>query len=156
MAANFRVRDSGALRTITAMYAKQAGVMRRIKTVKVMSGGTLRLVARFADPLTVSASPTSGAGNGAGTQTVTSGTSTATPSGGFSPFTYSWTLVSSGGGTASTANSPSSASTTFSKPNVAVNDAYTDTWRVTVTDSLGDTATDDITVTFSNISTGGG
>ena len=80
----------------------------------------------------------------------------ATPAGGFGPYTYAWTLVTNGGGTASVAVNPSNATTSFSKPNVAVGQAFTDTWRVTVTDSTGDTATDDVSVTFSNLSTGGG
>lgn len=151
-----KIQDAGTLRTITGLKIKQAGVLRTIKKLYVQDGGTLRLVARFADPLTVSATNIGGSGNGAATQTVTTPSRTATVAGGFSPFTYSWTLVSSGGGTPSTAGTPTMAATTFSKPNVAVNETYQDIWRVTVTDDSGDTATDTLVVTFSNFSTGGG
>ena len=151
-----KIQDAGTLRTITGMKIKQAGVLRTIKTVHIMDGGVLRQGAKFADPLTVSAPAVTGRGTGLATNTVATPQITAKPAGGFGPYSYAWTLVANGGGTASVAVNPSNATTSFSKPNVAVDQVFTDTWRVTVTDSTGDTATDDVSVTFSNLSTGGG
>lgn len=152
----FQVLDAGTLRTISAGQVKVAGVMRPLRFIKAMDGGSLRTVATFIQPLTVSANDAGGNGDGTeGTTVSTTIASTATPSGGLGPFTYAWTLIANGGGDASYANTPSAASTTFNKGNVPASQIYADTWRVTVTDSLGSTATADITVTFRNISSGG-
>lgn len=152
----FRFQDGGTVRTAARLRLKQAGVLRSAKRIRLLDDGTLRQVAVFADPLTVSAPAVTGRGTGLATNTVATPQITATPAGGFGPYTYAWTLVSNGGGTASVAVNPSNATTSFSKQNVAVGQAFTDTWRVTVTDSTGDTATEDVSVTFSNLSTGGG
>ena len=152
----FRVQDSGAVRTAVNLRFRLAGVVRRARRVRVLDAGVLRQVAVFADPLSVTAPDVTGRGTGLATNTVATPQITATPAGGFGPYTYAWVIVSNSGGTASVAVSPSNATTSFSKPNVAVGQVYTDTWRVTVTDSTGNTATDDVSVTFSNLSTGGG
>jgi hypothetical protein len=144
-----KVQDAGTLRTITGIQVKQSGIVRDIKQVKVQDGGVLRTVATFADPLAVSSnSPFATAAN----STLTTNTATATPTGGFSPYTYAWTLVTNGGGTASTASSASTASTTFTKTGVPSGTDITDFWKVTVTDSLGSTAEKTVDVVFSNIS----
>lgn len=79
-----------------------------------------------------------------GTHTITTSSVTATPAGGTSPYTYSWALLS---GTALTVNSPSSASTTFSK-SVSTGAEYYSTYRVTVTDAVAATATADVDVSM--------
>lgn len=76
---------------------------------------------------------------------TTSPNSVATPSGGTPGYTYSWTRIS--GSTAITAGSPTSASTSFSGT-VPVNSVISAVFRVTVTDSVGATATADVTVSF--------
>ena len=85
---------------------------------------------------TASASPSSVSGTGVAPATVTSGSTTCTASGGFAPFTYSWTFVS---GTALTVNTPTSASTTFSHHFITtgtVNAVY----KCVATDANGNTA----------------
>lgn len=67
----------------------------------------------------------------------------ATPSGGTAPYTYAWTRIS--GSTAISADSPSSASTTFSG-SVGVNAVISAVFRVTVTDASAATATADVNV----------
>ena len=146
--------DAGATRDITGLKVKQSGVIRNIRTIRVMDDGTLRTVAVFADPLTVNANDVSGSGAGTSGATVTTSQSLAAPSGGFGPYTYAWTLFSNSGGTASTALTPSSASTAFRKTNVGAESAVTDSWQVTVTDSVGSTASTIITAAFVNISGG--
>lgn len=149
-----KILDSGTLRTIQTLYIRQSGVNRRIRSLKVMDGGTLRTVAVFADPLTVSASPTSVSGtqSGEGPITVNTSSTTATPSGGLGPFTYSWAYVS--GGISASANSPASATTSFrAEPPPG---SFTSTMRVTVTDAFGQTATADVSATFNNVYSGAG
>lgn len=141
-----RIQDAGTLRTITKCTIRQAGIDRNIKTIKAMDGDVLRTVAKFADDLTVSAGNTFGSDEG---PTSTTNPETATPSGGFSPYTYAWTLQASEG-TASVANTPSSATTSFTKTNVPLGTVQTDTWRVTVTDSTGETAFTDIFAAFAH------
>lgn len=71
------------------------------------------------------ATPTSGA--------VTTTSVTVTPTGGTGPYTYAWTYDS--GDTGFSANSPTSATTTFIG-SVASGEDKTAVWRCTVTDSL--------------------
>ena len=106
----FSIKDAGTLRSIRTLWIKQAGVMRRIRTLKVMNEGTLRTVAVFSDPLAVSAPNASSTGSSS-TQVTNSVTATAT--GGFAPYSYQWTLVSSEGSTPSTDYFPRMASRSF-------------------------------------------
>lgn len=147
-----RIQDAGTLRTITRGSVRVAGVTRALRTIKVMDGGVLRTVAVFADPLSVSISPSALAAFAQENTTVTTDTASASPTGGLAPFTYAWTLQANGGGTASTANSASSATTSFTKTNVPLETTYSDTWRVTVTDAVGQTATANIIASFTNFS----
>lgn len=149
------VKDSGTSREITRAYVRQGGALRTIREIKVLDGGTLRTVAVFADPLSVTASGVSGNGTGTSSQTVTTTETTAIVSGGFAPYTYSWTLFTNDGGTPSTAISPTSASTRFQKANVAPDATWADIWQVTVTDAVGGTATAAISAQFSNFNFGG-
>lgn len=148
-----KVRAGGALRTITGFKLKQAGVLRTIIRMRVMDGGVLRQVGLFTSPLSVSAGDIGVKGSGEGT--LTTAFRTAFPQGGLSPFTYLWTLQSSSGTSPSTTSNPTSASTSFTKTNLPGVGSLTDTWRVTVTDSLGATAFTDLSVTFNNLPPGG-
>lgn len=140
-----KVQDAGTLRTITGMQVKQSGITRTIREVKVQDGGTLRTVAIFADPLTVSASDATGVST---TSTATAD-SVATPSGGFSPYTYAWANLT---GTATIISGSATANPTFQETGLAIEETRLSTYRVTVTDDAGQTATDDITVSLSRIS----
>ena len=145
-----KVKDAGTLRTITGMTVKQGGISRTIRQAKVQDGGTLRTVATFADPLAVSITPSSVSGtqSGGGSDVVVNtGFATASPSGGFSPYTYSWTYVS--GAAAAYANSPTNATTNFGA--TVSPGTSTASMRVTVTDAAGATATETVTATFNNL-----
>jgi hypothetical protein len=147
MTALFRILDNGTLRTITRGWVKQAGVLRRLKTGKAMHGGTLRTVAIFADALTASASPLASEGDYTGSGAfpplfLTADLVTAIPIGGLSPYTYSWTHVS---GDTFTLSSPATAGTYFSH-NFTTYGTRSGTYRCTVTDSVGITATVDVPV----------
>lgn len=76
----------------------------------------------------------------------TTSSATATPSLGVAPYTYAWAYVS--GDATMTANSASSATTTFTRATMTLHNSYTTVWRVTITDNTSATATADITVTI--------
>lgn len=75
--------------------------------------------------------------------TVTSNSVTATPTGGVGPYTFSWARIT--GSSAPQANSPTSATTSWSA-NLGKNQVGDATWRCTVTDSLFATAFADVPV----------
>ena len=79
--------------------------------------------------------------------TITSEVITVTPSGGTVPFTYAWTRLSGAG----IALSPTSASTVFQATSVLA--TKIGVFRCTATDALGNTATAEVTLEFTN--TGG-
>jgi hypothetical protein len=83
--------------------------------------------------------------------TVTSNSVTVTPSGGTAPYTYAWTRLS--GDSAVAANSPTTATTTFSA-NVPKWDSREATMQCTVTDSLSATTTVNVLVTLTHNGTG--
>ncbi|CAB4153242.1 Tip attachment protein J [uncultured Caudovirales phage] len=86
--------------------------------------------------MSVSVSPGSLNKTGIAT-TQTTASTTATPTGGVSPYTYAWSLVS---GDALTVNSPTAATTTFTATGMANGDTLTAVYKCTVTDSTSPTA----------------
>lgn len=76
----------------------------------------------------------------------TTGTVTAMPTNGTPAYTYAWTYVS--GDATIGVNSPTSASTSFSRSGMANLTEYDAVWRCTVTDSTAATCHVDIGVTF--------
>jgi hypothetical protein len=78
------------------------------------------------------------------TSTITSDSATATPSGGLAPYTYNWT--SSDGLTS--ALSPTLATSAFRSTGNVIGESIDVIMTCHATDSLGVTATDTCTVTF--------
>lgn len=102
-----------------------------------MSGMQMMLLGTgSAAPLSITISPTSSYKTRVGAGTLISGTSTGSATGGAGGYTYAWTFVS---GDSYTINSPSSAATRFTT-SLAANQFKSGTYRCTVTDSLGATA----------------
>jgi len=64
-------------------------------------------------------------------------------------YTYAWQWVS--GDTQTSANSPTSNTTDWSRSGMTVSVSYTSVWRCLVTDSLGNTGQNTVTVTFTRI-----
>ena len=83
--------------------------------------------------LALSVTPVLASGTIQGSGVVTTGSVATTASGGLSPYTYIWTRTSGDANTS--ANSPTSSSTTFSRTGAPTN-TYTSYWKCTVTDSL--------------------
>lgn len=97
--------------------------------------------------VSIAPDPVSGFGSG-GSEVVTSDPATATPDGGIPGYTYAWTHVSGDAGINIT--SAASASTTFSKF-MTPSEITSAVKRCTVTDSVGQTAVDDVTVNLDNL-----
>lgn len=146
-----RIQDAGTLREIKRLTIREGGLNRRIRTLKVMHGGTLRTVAVFADPLTVTVSPTEvyGVQGSNSPVSVTTNQTTASPVGGLAPYTYAWSRT---GGSEGTVNSPTMATTSFT--NVMGFGTVNADFTVTVTDAGGATASATVAATFENV--GGG
>ena len=138
-----RVRNAGAWRDVTGGRVRIGNVWRNLTGVRAFIGGAWRDLATFTQPLTLSISP-SGV-----TETIvipgsfTSGTVTATPSGGVGPYAYSWTRIS--GDTEFFISSTNTAATTFAR-DVTAEGSFTATYRCTCTDALGSTAPADINI----------
>lgn len=153
MSAAFIVRDGDATaRTITEMVMLDGD-----EVARTITEGWIRdpnnVLRAFYDPsgsLEFSVSLDKGlvSGISLGTGTATTATVTATPSGGTSPYTYAWTRLTSTSGTNPTANSASSAATTFTQTGMSPGDSESSTWRVTVTDDEGLTVTADVQANF--------
>ena len=87
--------------------------------------------------------------------TATTSSTTVTPTGGVSPYTYSWALYE---GDTLTVNSSTSATTTFSASGLNEGDVLYSTYRCTVTDSTSGTpltTTADVLITIERPDTGG-
>lgn len=138
-----KINDAGTLRTMTRGRVMVNGSLRLLSRARYMDDtDTLRLVATFASPLSVAANNIVGTVNSPDPQVV-SGISTALPSGGVAPFTYSWVKLSG----AFTLSNTSSASVTASQA-MTPPQTSTGSIRVTVTDAIGQTATKTVSVTL--------
>lgn len=94
--------------------------------------------------MTVTASPDIVAG-AAGTATVTSNSSTATPSGQVGAVTYAWTKVSGG---AITATAATAATCAFQGAGMVAAEIRTAVFKCTVTDSFGSADSNNVGITL--------
>lgn len=143
-----RVRDGGAWRDITSGRVRIDGAWRPLTAVRAYHDGAWRDVASFAPAMTVSITPSLITETLGSTSPilVTTNAATATPSGGTGPYSYVWARQGAGEGSA---NSPTSATTTFSRV-VNPGENHIETFRCTVTDALGNTAFAESEVGFGN------
>lgn len=133
-----RIRDvAGVLRTVSQIRMRDASnVLRTITRIRMRdASNVLRTVYEVSSFfVTLSDHNPTGAGAGSGIfGSVTSETTTGTVSGGTAPYTYLWEQIS-GPGTV-TANSPNSASTSFTDSAVGEGTISTSEWRLKVTDN---------------------
>lgn len=155
------VHSGGATHAIQAISVRDSdNVLRSVAVGRARNAaGALKLffgsLAVSLDTDTVFGKVNSGLDVAIQTQPVT-----ASPAGGAEPYSYEWTLVSSGGGTWAI-GSPNAATTAFSGGNCGPGEGLTATFHCTVTDSAGNVVTSD-TVEASvnnigfNVSGGGG
>jgi hypothetical protein len=135
---------AGAWRSVGSGDVYIDGQWRRLTRSEAYVGGAWETGDRFLIPLTATGT---GEVGGFGYIYVTTDPATVTPNGGLAPYTYSWVRLS---GTYGTATIPTAATTTFyaTPPSGSI---QTSVFRCTVTDSLGSTATADVTVTFEEV-----
>ena len=148
------VRDAAnTQRTLTGLKARDgAGTLRDITSIYVRDENAVsRLVFNPSGSLTIAVVSTpdfvGGLGNGSGT--VETDTTTAVASNGTAPYTYAWTLVDHTAAIDPTPGSSATAATTFIQTGMAPATFESATWRVTATDALSNTATFDVTSSFS-------
>jgi hypothetical protein len=143
-----RVRADGAWRTVRSGRIRINNAWRQLTRAFVFQNGAWRQSAVFVEPLTLSVSPATANGGIIVPGTVTTGSVTATPTGGLAPFTYAWARIS---GDPAAANAPTNATTSFS---LFLNDPVNAeaVFRCTVTDALGSTAAADVTASFQGFS----
>jgi hypothetical protein len=155
-----QVRFSGIWRTLTGAQVFANGAWRSLVAIQAFVGGQWRIVGNFTVPpgdggtfdLGTSASSVSGLGVVDST-TVTSGFVSAVPSGGLSPYSYSWAIVSSDGQTY-VIHGPTSATVSVTGSGLPMDDVSTCTIRCTATDSLGSIAVSgDVAVSLTTHST---
>ena len=132
---------AGAWRSPNRGEVQVGGTWRRLTRAEAYIAGQWRTAVTFILPLAATANPNSVAGYGSARKPtqVASGFTTATPSGGLGPYSYSWAIIS---GDPVTISTPTSATTNFRGANA------NSVARCTVTDSLGSTATCDVSVTL--------
>lgn len=146
-----QVRDeANVVRTISAVQVRDAGnVVRDISEIWVRDTNNVpRLVFTTANPLTAVAIPDEVSGVTVGTGTAVSDATTATPSGGFPPYTYVWSLVSYTGSVPPSASAPNSATTQFIQTSIPKFATRSSVWNCAVTDSMGQTTSCTCNATF--------
>lgn len=135
------IRDgTNTPRTITEIQVRDGtNTPRDISEIRVRdSNNVSRIVFSLASDLSASASPETVYG-AASLSTVTTGSTTVAAVGGTAPYTYAWSLDTFDGPVAPTADSPTSATTTFTQTSIAPGDSYSATWSFLVTDDDGAT-----------------
>jgi hypothetical protein len=141
-AQNTLIGEAGGNHTMVAGYVGEAGGNHNVLNGYI---GTAAGNKVFFSALSVVASPTSVSGSRPTAGPVTTGSTTATASGGIGPFTYAWTDTGN-----ATITSPSSATTTFSAFVSCSNAPVLDTATVTATDTgTGLTKSTTVAVTLS-------
>lgn len=129
------VRDStGALRTVKRLYVRDSvNALRNVSAMKVRDATNALRTVSSVGGMTVTASPDSvfGYGSSHGSIAISTGATTVAVVGGTGPYSYSWAT-----GGATSAVSPTSATTIFRGMGVAPGDHIDDTAICTVTDAL--------------------
>lgn len=131
------IRDPGNIsRTIVAIQVRDSSNTPRnlVELWQRDSNNVPRLIWSLAPPMSVNIAPTSVFGFTT-TGSATTDPATATPTGGTPPYSYAWTVVSYDGPVTPMADSPTSATSTFTQTSIAPADAFSAVFRCTVTDS---------------------
>jgi hypothetical protein len=146
-----QIYDSASVdRTISALEVYDEGAVNRILSEVWVYDSNLvdRLVFTTASPLTAVAIPDEVSGVTVGTGTATSDATTATPSGGFPPYTYLWSLVSYTGTVPPSATTPNADTTNFVQTSIPKFATRSSVWNCAVTDSMGQTTSCTCNATF--------
>lgn len=142
-----KVRVGTATKSVPAAKTKVAAGVKNISSIAYYNGTTKKTVKTFTSALSASVSNDLVLAEITDGGTASTKTVTVTPSGGTAPYTYAWTRFSGEG----TVNNPTKATTLFFAT-LSAEDEATGTFRCTVTDSLGATATAQVLATFRSYS----
>lgn len=138
------LRESGGLTEIGGVFVREASGLTEIGEVYLREASGLTLVWSLTSDLAATASPPSVYGAAASpiAVAVTTGSTTASATGGVEPYSYHWTIVDDGIGPPTTweAVTPNSASTQFRTSPLAAGEDAAGTATCTVTDDRGNTA----------------
>lgn len=147
------IRDAtNTPRTITAIQVRDGdNIARDITELWARDTNNVpRLIFSTGPALSASAAPEAVGGVSYGDGIVTTNATTVTATGGVAPYTYLWTVVSwTNLNGPPTANSSTSATTTFTQTAVAEDDSAV--FRCTVTDDASTTVTVDVSAFFQNV-----
>lgn len=156
MVAQIRLRDAGGnLRTVARIRARDAsGELRTIQRIRIRDASNVLRTVWYALTALISPSPINGSyrGSSASPQDIATSSVIAAVSGGIPSYSYAWAQV----GVSAyswTIGTPTAASTNFTAASVENGSEATATFSVTVTDSTGSTATDQVVATARNLST---
>ena len=149
------VKDGTAVRVPSQVHVRDGTTTREAQKIYVQDATGARLVYQKYYNMSLGNSGNVSGSCSTSTQSncsATTGSVTVTVTNGRAPFTYSWAYLS---GTSATINSPSAATTTFTRDAAGSSGGtqYVGTYRCTVTDATGRTATNDVTVTTTHTST---
>jgi hypothetical protein len=123
---------------VSSVIVYPGGVAKTVRRVEAWNGSAWKVVRNFAPPLGASAKPNVLSSDINGVTRTT----TATPVGGLPPYTYAWTQT---GGQSAGITAPNFATTAFFAP---TGGNYSASFVCVVTDSLGATATANVSVFF--------
>jgi hypothetical protein len=144
-----RIFFNGLWREIKRRYVFHAGSWRAVKRAWVYTGGAWRQYYVGVDPFTITFEPSSLFASSFSNRTVTGSVSTIV-SGGLAPFTYSWTVVSFTAPVSPLVASPTLAATNLTQTGVQPDSFEDAVFRVSVTDTVGQTGTADLPASFFN------
>ena len=139
-----KARVSGAWRDISAGKIKVDGVWRTVTRIVGKVSGAWEDFVIFTPPFSAAISPATAVAYDLdeGDSIITTNGVTAIPTGGTGPYSYEWD-----GGVASL-TAGTSATTAFLLSTTLFSGVFTETWTVTITDSLGQVATATIDAEF--------
>ena len=141
-----KVNVGGSLKTVTAIKFNPGTGLKSVSRIKANIAGALKAAGSFYTPLSgLVASPTSVSKTSL-SPTVDTPNVTVTPTGGQAPFTYAWVRLSGDGSVLSPTFATTQFREVFGSPDTA-----TGTFRCTVTDAYGSTATADVGATFTYV-----
>jgi hypothetical protein len=148
--ASFWMNNAGTWRRAANVWMNDAGTWRKARSIWINDAGTWRKIMSAMTATGPGSVTGSGGGLTAGVPVaVTTTSAAATVADGVPGYTYAWSYVS---GEVAGINTPTASSTTFTRnrpvPAIGVVDTFDGIYRCTVTDSVGTTASFDLTATF--------
>ena len=148
-----QVQAGSALRKAASLRFFQAGVLLRARSVQFFQNGELHTGFSSRPAMTAALSPTEILTN-TQSSSATSAACRAEAFGGQGPFSYAWTPEAVDG--AISALTPQMAQTQFRADGLIPNEPVSAIFRVTITDSLGQSSAATVSLSFTRVGQSGG